>query len=404
MAVSFNLPDPYEAQRQDIARRQAYAQALQQQAFQPIETSSYQGIQAPIPATAVLAKALQGFGGGMLAAQAGKEQRELREGDIAKSAEFTAALSGAKTPEERQALALRALGGEFGQRGQMIGGATMQMAQTEAEKAREREFRAEQAAATREQRAADAEANRQLRELQIRQMGETAAMRADIARASQEATAAERARKAEEAAVKVPVPALNKYQENLMAERTAADVAAKMQQHIEDIDKGRLSLGVAATPGQKALNLLGMSTESSQRLADLQRDLENSRNAILMAAKGVQTDKDAERAMNAIINNLNDPKVVKSALQDLVSNMQNAQNVYRTGMNQLGKSFPGLEHAPMKPLDITARGAKPDQAKPGVPAAPAAPTQPAAPSESITAIDAQGNRIVLRNGQWEPLR
>jgi len=186
-----------------------------------------------------------------------------------------------------------------------------------------------------------------------------------------------------------------------MAERTAADVAAKMQQHIEDIDKGRLSLGPAVTPGQKALNLLGMSTESSQRLADLQRDLENSRNAILMAAKGVQTEGDAQRAMNAIINNLNDPKVVKSALQDLVSNMQNAQNVYRTGMNQLGKSFPGLEHAPMKQLDVTARGAMPDQAKPGG----AAPTQPAPPaSEGITAIDAQGNRIVMRNGRWEPMR
>ena len=34
MAVSFNLPDPYEAQRADIARRQKYAQALEQQALQ----------------------------------------------------------------------------------------------------------------------------------------------------------------------------------------------------------------------------------------------------------------------------------------------------------------------------------------------------------------------------------
>ncbi len=60
MAVGFNLPDPYEAQKADIARRQKYAEILQQQAFQPIEISSYQGVQAPIPATAILAKALQG--------------------------------------------------------------------------------------------------------------------------------------------------------------------------------------------------------------------------------------------------------------------------------------------------------------------------------------------------------
>ena len=55
MAVSFNLPDPYEAQKADIARRQKYAEVLQQQAFQPVEIQSYQGIQAPIPVAAGLA-------------------------------------------------------------------------------------------------------------------------------------------------------------------------------------------------------------------------------------------------------------------------------------------------------------------------------------------------------------
>lgn len=404
MATGFNLPDPYEAQKQEIARRQAYAQALQQQAFQPIETSSFQGFQAPIPATAVLAKALQGFGGGYLTGQAEREQRDLRQADIARGQEFAAALQGAKTPEERQALATRALGGDFGARGQAMAGPVFTMAETAKEREAQRAFREAEAERQRQATAADREANRQLRELQIRQMGETAATRSEIMRAGQEATAAERARRAEEAATKVPVPALNRYQEDLMAERAAGDVAAKMQQHIEDIEKGRLKLGAVATPAQKGLNIIGMSTESSQRIADLQRDLENSRNAILMAAKGVQTDKDAERAMNAIINNLNDPAVVKRALQDLRDNMQGAQNVYRTGLNKLGKSFPGLDHSPLPAIDVTARGATPGQAKPGAPATPAAPTQPAAPSENITAIDAQGNRIVLRNGRWEPLR
>lgn len=256
MAVSFNLPDPYEAQRQDIARRQAYAQALQQQAFQPIETSSYQGIQAPIPATAVLAKALQGFGGGMLAAQAGKEQRELREGDIAKSAEFTAALSGAKTPEERQALALRALGGEFGQRGQMIGGATMQMAQTEAEKAREREFRAEQAAATREQRAADAEANRQLRELQIRQMGETAAMRTDVARQGVEARVAAQQEKAKELSPQEQRQVFQ-HQDQIDAGQSTLSLLSAAKE-LSGKFKGGVGAGMMAFAGSQARSLAGM--------------------------------------------------------------------------------------------------------------------------------------------------
>lgn len=152
MAVSFNLPDPYEAQKQDIARRQKYAEALQQQAFQPTEPFSYQGIQAPIPVTASLAKVLAGLGGAYLSAEGAREQRELREGDVKKGQEFAAALQGAKTPEERQALSMRALGGEFGQRAGIIGGAEYQLGERRAESARTRAARAEEAELNREMR------------------------------------------------------------------------------------------------------------------------------------------------------------------------------------------------------------------------------------------------------------
>ena len=146
MAVSFNLPDPYEAQKADIARRQKYAEALQQQAFQPVEIQSYQGIQAPIPVAAGLAKALQGLMGGYFAGQARDEARELREGDIKKGQEFAAALQGAKTPEEKQALAMRAMGGEFGQRGQVIGAGEYQMVEKRAEAERARVARQQEVA------------------------------------------------------------------------------------------------------------------------------------------------------------------------------------------------------------------------------------------------------------------
>lgn len=146
MAVSFNLPDPYEAQKAEIARRQKYAEALQQQAFQPVEIQSYQGIQAPIPVAAGLAKALQGLMGGYFAGQARDEARELREGDIKKGQEFAAALQGAKTPEEKQALAMRAMGGEFGQRGQVIGAGEYQMVEKRAEAERARVARQQEVA------------------------------------------------------------------------------------------------------------------------------------------------------------------------------------------------------------------------------------------------------------------
>jgi hypothetical protein len=162
MAVSFNLPDPYEAQKADIARRQKYAEALQQQAFQPVEIQSYQGIQAPIPVAAGLAKALQGLMGGYFAGQARDEARELREGDIKKGQEFAAALQGAKTPEERQALATTALGGTLGQRAQAMAGPLFSMAETAREKELAREAAAQKARDDRLARAEIAEANRQL--------------------------------------------------------------------------------------------------------------------------------------------------------------------------------------------------------------------------------------------------
>ena len=163
MAVGFNLPDPYEAQKAEIARRQKYAQTLEQQAFQPVETYSYQGIQAPIPATAALAKVLAGLGAGYFEGQAAREQRELREGDIKKGQEFAAALQGAKTPEEKQALALRALGGELGQRAQGIAGPYFTMAETAQQKELARQAAAEKAREDREARAEQAAANRELR-------------------------------------------------------------------------------------------------------------------------------------------------------------------------------------------------------------------------------------------------
>ena len=60
MPTSFNLQSPYQQQMAAIDRRQKMSEILQQQSFQPIEKFGYNGIEAPIPATAGLAKILQG--------------------------------------------------------------------------------------------------------------------------------------------------------------------------------------------------------------------------------------------------------------------------------------------------------------------------------------------------------
>lgn len=55
----FNVANPYQLQQQELDRRQKMAEILQQQAFDPIQVGSYQGIQAPISPVQGLAKVLQ---------------------------------------------------------------------------------------------------------------------------------------------------------------------------------------------------------------------------------------------------------------------------------------------------------------------------------------------------------
>jgi len=55
----FNVGNPYQLQQQELDRRQKMAEILQQQAFEPVQAGSYQGIQAPISPVQGLAKVLQ---------------------------------------------------------------------------------------------------------------------------------------------------------------------------------------------------------------------------------------------------------------------------------------------------------------------------------------------------------
>lgn len=68
--ISFTLQSPYQAELADIARRQKMAELLESQALQPLQATSYNGIQAPISPLSGLAKVLKSY-------MAGKEQRDL---------------------------------------------------------------------------------------------------------------------------------------------------------------------------------------------------------------------------------------------------------------------------------------------------------------------------------------
>lgn len=86
MAV-VNLTSPYDIDAAKIARAQKYAEMLQQQAMTPEQTFSYNGIQAPIPKTAGLAKILQGLAGGYFEGKADEDAKANYEENARKPAE-----------------------------------------------------------------------------------------------------------------------------------------------------------------------------------------------------------------------------------------------------------------------------------------------------------------------------
>lgn len=84
---SFTLADPYQLQQSELDRRQKMAEILQQQAFEPIQAGSYNGIQAPISPLQGLAKVLQGY-------IANKDKKDIRAEQMALGEKYRADQSG----------------------------------------------------------------------------------------------------------------------------------------------------------------------------------------------------------------------------------------------------------------------------------------------------------------------
>jgi len=77
--VDFNVPSPYQTEQRRIQQQQKMAEMLQAQSMQPSERFSYNGIEARVPASAGLAKMLQGFTSIMAQQKGAEEQKALGE-------------------------------------------------------------------------------------------------------------------------------------------------------------------------------------------------------------------------------------------------------------------------------------------------------------------------------------
>lgn len=152
--------------------------------------------------------------------------------------------------------------------------------------------------------------------------------RAAADRASREAIAADRiqaGRDAKAAAVDaakpeskpLPATALKLQNEDLQSIGTFNGLDADLAGLQNQIDTGKLNFGLVGNLVNKARNAAGVSSEESRNMASFQAKLENMRNAVLVLNKGVQTEGDAQRAMNEIMANINDKELVKQRLAEI---------------------------------------------------------------------------------------
>ena len=121
-----------------------------------------------------------------------------------------------------------------------------------------------------------------------------------------------------------------------------ADLAALEQQ----ITDGKLQVG----PVNRALGYVrtntNQSTENDRNIAALKTKLEGMRNAILLMGKGVQTEGDAQRALEEILSNLNDQALLKQRLPELRAKLQRDAGLQKSQVELLRSNY-GAE-----PLDF----------------------------------------------------
>ena len=221
----------------------------------------------------------------------------------------------------------------------------------------------------------------------------------------------------------LPVGAL-KMQNDIVDSFSAAKNAQDLSKSIvNNIDSGSLDLGPVSNFSYKAQNFAGYSTPKSQAFGNLQTSLENLRNETLLLHKGVQTEGDAVRALNAITTTVNDPKLLKANMEKLNSLNMRAAEIQKQKLNAVRANY-GLEpydfgqieslnafdnfNVP-PPLPVPS-GAVPQAMPPGAGSTPPPLGNPlvqrqqgaSSIKEGTTATNPRtGQKITFRNGQWQ---
>lgn len=125
-----------------------------------------------------------------------------------------------------------------------------------------------------------------------------------------------------------------------------------LDKYITDIDEGKLNLGWGSLTAAGIQSLgVGKVSENTQQIKNLKKFVEQERNNILMAAKGTQTEGDAERALNQILSttdwtsNTSMSNALKN-LKEYKNSQIDANNVYIQNLSSTSRKLGTPSAAP----------------------------------------------------------
>lgn len=159
-----------------------------------------------------------------------------------------------------------------------------------------------------------------------------------------------------------------KLQDDLLRDVGAASsVNTLIDKFAAQLDTGELNLGPVSNLAASARNFAGMSDRGSQSYASFRAALEKMRNDSLRLNKGVQTEGDAQRAWNELLENVNDEGVVVQRLAEIKALNEQAIALRSDLVNQ-AREDSGFEPMDVgrfraQPLPASGGGALPEAAR-----------------------------------------
>jgi hypothetical protein len=143
------------------------------------------------------------------------------------------------------------------------------------------------------------------------------------------------------------VSAANQNIENLSTGNAAIDSWMKKV----DPANPSVTFGPGSTIGAGVSRLVGSPTENAQEQSKLRRFISREANAILLSAKGTQTEGDAQRAYDMIMSNLdkNSNEDVYSALEDLKTMKLDTVKGLKTYVGSMTSKGKGAATEPQAP-------------------------------------------------------